>query len=356
MPGALEAALRHAAARRRTEAALAGAFGAWGYAEVDVPLLQPADGGEHWGGAYRVIDQDGAILALRPDLTGPIARLVAAEDAGGPRPRRLFYLATLFRRAMGPREIPQAGAELIGAAGPEADAEVLALCLDALATVGLSACRIAVGHMAFLQSLPADAQAAMLRRDFVALAAAFRGDPPASLAWRGTAAQALDPGGLTWTEAGEPLRRTLQLLLDAGLGQRIDVEPALCRPGGYYTGLVFEVSHPDLAQPLGGGGRYDRLLGRYGQEEPAVGFALDLDAASVALSVSPALSVGGTLLAPAPGGEADALRCARDLRHAGARVVLDFTERTAADRAAYAAALGCREVRSGDERTVLPWS
>jgi ATP phosphoribosyltransferase regulatory subunit len=364
MPGALDAALRHAAARRRTEAALAATFAAWGYAEVDVPLLQPADGGDDWGGAYRVIDQDGAILALRPDLTGPIARLVATEDAGGPRPRRLCYLATLFRRAAGPREIPQAGAELIGAAGPESDAEVLALCLDALATIGLGACRIAVGHMGLLASLcdgAAGAEQALLRRDFVALARSFRGDPPGSLLWRGSAAAALSPDGIAWTEAGEPLRRTLQVLADAGLGQRIDVEPALCRPGGYYTGLVFEVSHPALAQPLGGGGRYDSLLGRYGADEPAVGFAIDLDAAASATAAQPVAAgstaaAGGLLLAPPPGGEADALRRARELRHAGTRVVLDFQERTAAERAAYAAALGCREVRAAGERRVLPWS
>jgi ATP phosphoribosyltransferase regulatory subunit len=362
MPGALDAALRHAAARRGAEAALAATFAAWGYAEVDVPLLQPADGGDAWGGAYRVIDQDGAVLALRPDLTGPIARLVAAGDAGGPRPRRLFYLATLFRRAAGggPREIPQAGAELIGAAGPEADAEALALCLDALAAVGLGACRIAVGHMALLASLcqgAPEAEAALLRRDFVALARSFRGEVPATLLWRGSAAAALAPGGIAWTEAGEPLRRTLQLLSDAGLGQRIDVEPALCRPGGYYTGLVFEVSHPALAQPVGGGGRYDRLLGRYGADEPAVGFALDLDAAAGAADrlIAPQ-ATGGLLLHPAPGGEAEALRRARELRQAGARVVLDFQERTAAERAAYAAALGCREVRAGGRRVVLPWA
>ncbi len=362
MPGALDAALGHAAARRRTESLLAATFAAWGYAEVDVPLLQPADGGEDFGGAYRVIDQDGAILALRPDLTGPIARLVATEDEGGPRPRRLFYLATLFRRAAGdgPREIPQAGAELIGAAGPEADAEALALCLDTLATIGLGACRIAVGHMGLMQSLvdgAAGAEAALLRRDFVALARSFRGGPPAALTWRGSVAAALARGGLPWTEDGAPLRRTLELLRDAGLGQRVDVEPALCRPGGYYTGLVFEVSHPALAQPIGGGGRYDGLLARYGGAEPAVGFALDLDLAASATRAQAGLPVaGGMLLAPEPGAEAGALRQARELRQAGTRVVLDFAARTTAERAAYAAALGCREVRAGGERMVLPWA
>lgn len=363
MPGALDAALRHAATRRRTEAALADTFSAWGYAEVDVPLLQPADGEGDFGGAYRVIDQDGAVLALRPDLTGPVARLVATGDAGGPRPRRLFYIATLFRRGAeaGPREIAQAGGELIGAAGPEADAEALALCLDALAAVGLSACRIAVGHVGLLKSLcdGADgAEAAMLRRDFVAVARSFRGEVPAPLLWRGTAAAALAPDGLPWNAAGDELHRTLRLLTEAGLGGRIDVEPALGRPGSYYTGLVFEVSHPDLARPVGGGGRYDRLLSRYGTDEPAVGFALDLDAAAAAREAGPARRhpAGGMLLAPAPGTEAEALRRARELRQAGTRVVLDFAERTAAERQAYAAAQGCREVRAGRERVVLPWA
>jgi ATP phosphoribosyltransferase regulatory subunit len=354
MPGALEAAIRQAARRRRAEAALAATFAAWGYAEVTVPLLQPAEGGEDWGGAYRVIDQDGSVLALRPDLTGPIARLVAAEDADGPRPRRLFYLAGLFRREAGPRELAQAGAELIGAAGPLADAEALALCLDALAALGLSACRIAVGDMRLVAELcqgAPGAEEALRRRDFVALARSFGGRVPEALLWRGSAAAALDR---PWPAAAADLLGTLRLLAEAGLAGAVDVEPALCRPGGYYTGLVFEVTHPAWPRPLGGGGRYDELLGRYGRAEPAVGFAIDLEAAA-ALAADPGQAGDGVLLAAAPGEEARTLRRARELRQAGTRAVLELLPRGDAERQAYAAAVGCREVVAGGRRTLLAW-
>ena len=121
---------------RAIEAALTARFAAWGYREVVTPALEfasvmdrAAEGGLRH--AFRLFDETGRVLVLRPDLTIPVARLVSGRLADHPGPVRVFYLGTAFQsppagRAW-PAELRQAGIELVGAAGPAADAEVLAL-------------------------------------------------------------------------------------------------------------------------------------------------------------------------------------------------------------------------------------
>jgi ATP phosphoribosyltransferase regulatory subunit len=285
--GALEAVLRQVAERRRLEAALRETLLRHGYLEVEVPLLQPAEADGDWGASYRVLDQDGALLELRPDVTLPVARLCAAGDRGGPRPRRLSYLATLFRRGPdGPREILQAGAERIGA-GPDegpgreaADAEVLALCAACLEAAGFAEYLLVVGHAGYVRELlaghpRADAvQEALRVRDRCAARAL---GASADLLWRGTLCEA--EGALRRTgPAGREFVGFLDLLAGRGFADRVLVEPGLLLPGRYYTGFVFEVLLPGEPWPVGDGGRYDGLLARWGPDEPAVGFALDCGA------------------------------------------------------------------------------
>ncbi len=282
--GALDAVLRTLARRRRVEDALRAALRAEGYCEVAIPLLQPAEPGEGWGASYRVLDHEGALLELRPDMTLPVARLCAAGDVGGPRPRRLCYVATLFRRgADGPRELVQAGAERIGGAGdPEdADAETVALCARCLEAAGLRRYLLALGDVGYVretlegQARAAEAEEALRRRDLVAVAAC--GGPAASLLWRGTVGEALAGGLRVSGPAGRRLLRVLDALRALGLAGRVLVEPGLVPPGRYYTGLVFEALVPGQSAAVGDGGRYDDLLARWGRPEPAVGFALDCD-------------------------------------------------------------------------------
>ena len=360
---ALQAILRAVAERRRLEGALRAALEGGGYREVAVPLLQPADAGADWGAAYRVLDQEGALLALRPDMTGPVARLCASGDVAGPRPRRLFYVATLFRRGPdGPLEIVQAGAERIGegqgstvrpdplpadpvpasacgagalttvepdrgasgraprdpavstgrvpggtasgaqpsrlplpavpdhgptmgATGPAsaataADAEVLALVVACLRAVGAARFLLAVGHAGYVRELLAGhpqheaVEAALRGRDQVS-AAASAGPVATALLWRGEVDAALAGGIRPTGPAAAQFVSLLEVLRDRGLAAHLLVEPALLLSGRYYTGLVFEVLLEGLPMPVGDGGRYDGLLGRYGGDEPAVGFALD---------------------------------------------------------------------------------
>ncbi len=302
--GALDAVLATVARRRRLAESLRAVVEARGYAEVAVPLLQPAEGGGDWGGAYRVLDQDGSVLALRQDITGPVARLCASGDGGGPRPRRLHYQATIVRRlpGEGPREILQAGAERIGAAAGEtgggADFEVLDLVASCLQAAGAQDFRLAIGNVAYVRERLAQggvpegpALDALRARDYVALAAAVPPRLLAELRWRGPLAQALLRCGHHRGPAGCAWRAFLERVAGAAWQGHVLVEPGLVPSAGYYTGWVFEALLAGVPWPVGDGGRYDRLLGRWGASEPAVGFALDCDRLLRALA-GPAVADG----------------------------------------------------------------
>ena len=137
----LEAAEREVLERR-----LGDVFSAWGYGLVETPVVERLDAleaaaGPLEGTAFRLVDLDGRLLALRPEMTVPIARLVASRMAEQPGPHRLRYAADVFREHESlrgqARQFTQVGVELLGASGPAADAEVVALLVEALAAAGL---------------------------------------------------------------------------------------------------------------------------------------------------------------------------------------------------------------------------
>ena len=157
-----------------------------GYGEVHTPALEYEDvlrrGEERAAGArYRTFDESGAVLALRSDMTIPIARVVATRYADAEPPLRFSYLARAWRatdRGVGePREFLQGGLELIGVPGAEGEAEVVALAIAALDEAGLRRHRVGVGDGALYRSLltsfgvPEEAHLPMLeslsRRDLV---------------------------------------------------------------------------------------------------------------------------------------------------------------------------------------------
>src|ERR687893_2107599 len=167
---------------------LRAAFDEAGYGEVHTPALEYEDvlrrGDAAAAGArYRTFDEQGAVLALRSDMTIPIAGVVATRYAGAEPPLRFSYLARAWRatdRGVGePREFLQAGLELIGVPGAEGEAEVVALTIAALDRAGLRRHRVGVGDGALYRSLlgslgvPEESHLPMLealsRRDLVDL-------------------------------------------------------------------------------------------------------------------------------------------------------------------------------------------
>ncbi|MEZ5123485.1 MAG: ATP phosphoribosyltransferase regulatory subunit [Solirubrobacterales bacterium] len=286
---------------RAIESALLAVFDDAGYGEVATPALEYESvlaRGESMPPAYRVLDDHGNVLGLRTDMTIPIARVAATRYAASEPPLRFCYVANAYRQVRPHRaqmrELRQAGVELIGSPSPGGTAEVLEVLCRALDATGLRGYRIGLGSASIVPALldqagvgGGDREAVLhelVTRDFVGLerelsrlglderiarVPLLRGGP-----------EVLDqvPGA-----AGSRLAGAIERLSDEVRG-RVIIDLGLARDLGYYTGAIFEVYAPGIGQPIGGGGRYDELLGRFGRPLPAVGFALSVDGLHEALA------------------------------------------------------------------------
>ena len=290
---------------RRLQADLTEVFTAHGYGEVATPTIEYhevlARGDERGApAAYRFFDEDGALLALRTDMTVPIARLVATRLAADEPPFRLCYAASAYR-AIRPqrgqmREFVQAGVELVGAPAPEGTAEVIEVLARSLDAVGLRRARIGLGDADLYRQVldevgvegePRDGILDRLAaHDLVALEAevnelalapgaretllrlpSLRGGPEVLEAAHGLGGEAVE-------RATRRLAATFESLAGRGVADRVSLDLGLLRDLGYYTGAILEVYDPAIGHVLGGGGRYDELTGRFGRPLPAAGFAL----------------------------------------------------------------------------------
>jgi ATP phosphoribosyltransferase regulatory subunit len=293
---------------RALAARLRELFEGAGYGEVRTPALEYEDvlrrGDERAASApFRLFDEHGRVLVLRSDMTIPIARLVASRYADAEPPLQFCYFQHAYRapeRGRTSAEFLQGGIELIGARGPAGEVDVLALTAESLAVVGLRRHRIGVGDGALYRTLlaelevPDDERTPLLEllsarryveleahvdrlglardaRDLLVELPRVRGGPEVLERGTGPAAAAVE--GLRALHAG---------LEEWGIADRVIFDLGLVRELGYYTGAVFEVYDPAVGFALGGGGRYDGLLARFGRDLPACGLALDLQAVHTA--------------------------------------------------------------------------
>ena len=298
---------------RQLSASLLGIFERFGYGEVSTPTMEYEDvlvrGDERAAGAsYRLFDEHGQVLALRSDMTIPIARVVAARYPDAAVPLRLCYVSHAYR-AVRPqrgqqREFLQAGIELIGAEAPAGTVDVLEVLCAALDAGGLPRARIGLGDAGLfaglLQAMGVNevegrpAIEALERHDLVELEQRVDGlsitaeqkrtlvSLPQLRGDAGVIARAMELGG---DEIRGPFLRLAEVatgLDQRGLADRVIFDLGLVRDLGYYTGAIFEVYDPALGHVIGGGGRYDELLGRFGRSLPACGFALYVERMHVA--------------------------------------------------------------------------
>jgi ATP phosphoribosyltransferase regulatory subunit len=289
-----------------------------GYGEVHTPALEYEEvlrrGEERAAGArYRTFDEQGEVLALRSDMTIPIARVVAGRYADASPPLRFCYFAHAWRaveRGVGePREFLQGGLELLGEGAPAGEAEVIALTVEALDAAGLRRHRIGVGDGSLYRSLlsalgmPEDRHLPLLealsRRDLVGLSMRVQAIDGLGAAERDLLMRlpelrggpaVLERAGGPVAEAVEGLRALHGRLEERGVADRVIFDLGLVRELGYYTGAVFEVYDPAVGFALGGGGRYDELVGRFGRDLPACGMALDIQRVHLAQAAEEALA------------------------------------------------------------------
>jgi ATP phosphoribosyltransferase regulatory subunit len=291
---------------RLLEGSLREAFERFGYHEVATPTIEYHEvlaRGDDRGApaAYRFFDESGELLALRSDMTIPIARLVSSRLAAAEPPFRLAYFGRAYR-AVRPqrgqaREFRQAGVELVGAEAPEGTAEVIEVLAAALEGAGLGRAVIGLGdadlYRQLLDELGVTGEAReairgnLAAHDLVGLEAEVDRVQGLSAAARETLLRlpglrgdrsvldrARELGGEAVARATARMAATHEALERRGVAERVQLDLGLLRDLGYYTGAIVEVYDPALGHVLGGGGRYDELMGRFGRPLPAAGFAL----------------------------------------------------------------------------------
>ncbi|HZJ84375.1 MAG TPA: ATP phosphoribosyltransferase regulatory subunit [Syntrophomonadaceae bacterium] len=318
------------AARRKMEKKIAHLFQSYGFSEVITPTFEFLEVIETGTGNIReelflFMDREGGILSLRPEVTVAIARLAATHFKDENFPQRLYYLANVFRHIQPQRaqyrEFWQMGIELIGASGVRADAEVITIAVEAMRTIGVPNFKISLNQIAIFNNLLADSKIDeekqnIIRylvegKDLVELTKVLESLPVEDELKETIGKLPLLHGGLEvlkqipYAEKNRKASLAIEELinvynaLDAcQVLDNVVLDMGVLRGLDYYTGIVFEGYNADLGYGLLGGGRYDNLIGQFGHECPATGFAMGLDRLALVLeaekSTIPHYLVGGS--------------------------------------------------------------
>ncbi|MBR4098426.1 MAG: ATP phosphoribosyltransferase regulatory subunit [Clostridium sp.] len=367
--------------RRQVQNRLTRLFRQRGFLEVSTPDTEFYDLFAQSGSAIpqermvKVADPSGMFCVMRPDSTTPIARVAATKLRSLPLPQRLYYDQTVYRSNPahngGSREIPQCGVELIGAKGMKADLEIIVMAIDALRSCGVPGFHVELGHAGFFRDLAArlnvqddvveEMRALIEGKNFAALNAFLtphRGNPACAALER---LSRLFGGHEVLTEAEKLAGKTdavdyLRSLYDelsaAGYGQYVRFDLGMVHQIDYYTGVVFRGYVEGAGDAVLSGGRYDSLVGVFGRDAQATGFAVDVDAVARTLPET-ALPALRTVVHYEPGYLAQALE-AVDSRPAGTCELslcrtLESSENLARDKGAEAVLV----FDKNGERTVL---
>lgn len=325
----------------------------WGYLPIRTPTLEYY---ETVGTAsailekqlFKLLDQDGNTLVLRPDMTAPIARVAASSLKDQAFPIRLFYHDSLFRaqeREGGrPAEFNQMGVELVGDGTTSADGEVIALMIAALEKSGLKDFKVAVGHIGYVNALLQDVlgseeRVQTLRRylyekNYVGFRQHVKSLPLSSidknrllglLELRGGIETLEKAAELVQTEEAkksiQELKELEEILAGYGVTEYIKIDFNLVMHMSYYTGIVFEGYGNRLGFPLSSGGRYDELLAKFHRPAQATGFGIRLDLLIEALDTKEEVRQDTCILFSKER-RGEAIQTAKALRKEGKRVVL----------------------------------
>ncbi|WP_040196589.1 ATP phosphoribosyltransferase regulatory subunit [Candidatus Soleaferrea massiliensis] len=254
---------------------------------------------------YKLVDNKGRLLVMRPDNTTPIARLAATRLKNEPMPLRLYYHQNVYRVSPSLKgrsdETIQMGVELIGSGSAKADLEIIGMAASCLREFSPDY-RIEIGHSGFFkilsESLPADRrtkrdiQKAIESKNYAALndlldsleaseaSAALKQLPRlfgGEEVFPAAAALFHDDRAREILDSLEKLYHNLKAL---GLGENIMLDLGLANSHDYYTGVIFTGYLQGIGEPVLSGGRYDNLLIEFGADLPAIGFGLDVDSVS----------------------------------------------------------------------------
>ncbi|CUB20999.1 ATP phosphoribosyltransferase regulatory subunit [Bacillus spizizenii] len=295
--------------KKKVRQSLTDLIDKWGYQFMETPTLEFYDtvgvqSAIEEQQLFKLLDQDGKTLVLRPDMTGPIARVAASKLLKHDHPLRVGYAANVFRaqeREGGrPAEFEQVGVELIGDGTTSADAEVIALVIGALKSAGLASFKIAIGHAGiadalFVEVLGNVERADVLRRflyekNYVGYREHVKSLPLSSID-KSRLLELLElRGGIEVCGRAEEIVDSAQgksvvdelkalwdILEDYGCTENVRLDLNMVSHMSYYTGILFEVYAENVGFVIGSGGRYNKLLGHFDSPAPATGFGLRID-------------------------------------------------------------------------------
>ncbi len=340
---------------RRVEECLMGEFTRWGYRRVITPFFESLEtisvglGDNLRDKILKFVDPStGEVVALRPDITPQIARLVATQLRGDTKPFRFCYIGRVIRfeeKGSGKeREIFQVGCELMGLSSPEADAEIIALAIKAIETLGIKEIVLDIGHTGFLRFLLGktggarrEIEEALKKKDQEALAnATSKASLPETIKMVILSLPELYGsreilGKFKNIKVIEKyikdIEGVLSLLDEFDLNCKINVDLGELRGFNYYTGVTFEIISPRVSSSLVRGGRYDELVGKYGYDCAATGFAVDIEALlDVAGPHSENSQIHFVLVPKRSNLRGDAIRLAERLRSNGFKVILHLKD------------------------------
>ena len=296
-------------------------YSASGFKKIDTPtvenydLIESVNRSINQENLYKLNDNTGHLLVIRPDNTTPIARVVATKLRSAELPLKIYYNQSIYRingDYSGKRnEILQSGIELVGATGLKADLLCIVTALDALRSQNLK-CKLEIGHVGFfnalLNELEIDDDEAETVRSFVEaknfvslnmldknlqiekirrLPLLFGGEEVFDEAYR------LAENNVKAIEALEYVKKLYRMLVFAGYGDYIMVDMGIVHKFDYYTGTVFRGYVENAGEPVLKGGRYDRLLSAFDYDVPATGFAINVCAVADALISKSRMPVAG---------------------------------------------------------------
>ncbi|MBQ7479625.1 MAG: ATP phosphoribosyltransferase regulatory subunit [Selenomonadaceae bacterium] len=369
-----------AAGKRVIENQMAELFAKWGYHEVVTPTIEYLDTLTMGNGRslephmFKFFDKNNRTVALRHEMTTPIARLVASRLKEAPMPLKLSYISNVYRYEQTQTgrqcEFYQAGVELMGSSSASADAEVIALAIRGLLCSGLKDFKICLGQVEFVNGVMEQYQLPDGKREKIRRSIEER-----NLVGLETLVDSLDlplnakdilkripllhgDGSMLKEAYGIALnaqsRRALDNLSEIfallecyGVGQYVTFDLGIIRDFNYYTGMVFEAYTPGLGFPLCGGGRYDHMLSDFGNACPATGFAIGIERILLALErqgIGKPEFPKDVFVAYHEGKTAEAVTKATELREAGKMVELALSAQTEAEAKRCQKEMGCKEL------------
>lgn len=295
-------------ARRNVQEKLRNVFTSYGYSEVVTPGLEFYDvfnGKVRYfpqESMYKLMDGKNRLMVLRPDNTMPIARLAATRLKGEALPLKLFYNQSIFmvnpKNSGRDDEFTQSGIEILGGKSSAADFEALSLAAECVGAVD-EEFRLEIGDSGIFRTIISELNIDSEQADELLEYIETKNYPAlkeALSSYSGNAADALRVlpslfGGAEVFETAEKymyshklksklaaLQETFEALSAAGLEGKVRVDLGLVHKKNYYTGIIFRGYVEGYGLPVVSGGRYDTLIGDFGRDVAAVGFAVNVEA------------------------------------------------------------------------------